>query len=128
MMSFWFFMLFMDFFIPVIMIIVGSMFIKRPPKEINIVLGYRTNMSMKNMETWIFAHNYCGKIWVKIGLILLPFSVLPLLFVWDKSTDDIGLVGGIVCCIQIIPLIISVIYTEIALKKVFDENGNRKKE
>ena len=66
-------MLIMNLFIPFIMIIVGWSFINNPPKKINLVLGYRTTMSMKNIETWKFAHNYCGKILVKSGLILLPF-------------------------------------------------------
>ena len=35
---------------------------KKAPKEINSVFGYRTSMSMKNKDTWEFAHKYCGKV------------------------------------------------------------------
>ncbi len=36
----------------------GALIYKYPPKQVNNVLGYRTNMSMKNEETWKFANVY----------------------------------------------------------------------
>ena len=48
------------------------------PKKINHIYGYRTAMSMKSNETWVFAHPYFGKWWFTIGLFLLPaFCYLP---------------------------------------------------
>jgi len=38
----------------------------------------------------------------------------------------VGMVGGIVTMLQMIPLVGAIIPTEIALKKNFDENGRRK--
>lgn len=55
-------MLVFDLLIPVVMIVAGRMMWKHPPKNINEVIGYRTGHSMKNMDTWKFAHNYCGKL------------------------------------------------------------------
>lgn len=62
-MGFWIFMMFIELLIPVTMIGFGKMFLKHSPKEINMAFGYRTSMSMKNRDTWEFAHKYCGKIW-----------------------------------------------------------------
>ena len=62
-MGFWIFMLIMDLLIPFTMIGFGKMFLKKAPDQINYVFGYRTSMSMKNQDTWVFAHYYCGKIW-----------------------------------------------------------------
>lgn len=45
------------------MIWFGYSFIKNPPDVINSVIGYRTSMSLKNMDTWTFAHKYSGKVW-----------------------------------------------------------------
>lgn len=53
---------------------------KKAPKEINAVFGYRTTMSMKNKDTWEFAHKYCDRIWYVCGCIMLPLTVLPMLF------------------------------------------------
>lgn len=125
-MRFWIFMLVMDLLIPAAMIGFGKMFLNHAPKEINIAFGYRTNMSMKNKDTWEFAHRYCGKLWYTCGMILLPLTIIPMLFVIGKNADAIGTLGGIICTIQLIPLIGSIFPTEIALKKRFDKNGNRR--
>ena len=50
--------------IPLIMLLGGYLMYKKPPKEINNVVGYRTKMSKKNKDTWEFAHNYCGRLWL----------------------------------------------------------------
>ncbi len=45
MMGFWIFMVMMDLMIPLIMIVFGKVFLKNPPKEINLIYGYRTGRS-----------------------------------------------------------------------------------
>ena len=125
-MGFWIFMLIMDLLIPFTMIGFGKMFLKKAPDQIKYVFGYRTSMSMKNQDTWVFAHHYCGKIWYICGLILLVVSLIVLLLVIGKSNDAIGNVGGILCVFQMIPLVGSIIPTEIALRKNFDKYGNKR--
>ncbi len=124
-MGFWIFMLIVDLLIPFIMIGFGKCFSKTAPKNINILFGYRTTMSMKNEDTWTFAHKYCGKIWFISGLVMLPLSVAVMLFVVGGSEDVVGTVGAILCNIQIIFIIVSIFFTEKALKKTFDKNGNK---
>lgn len=123
---FWAFMFIMDLLIPLTMIVFGKMFLDKVPKNINATFGYRTTMSMKNKDTWEFAHKFCGKLWLRCGLVLLPISIIPLIFVFNKSIDTIGNVGLIVCVIQLVPLVGSIIPTEAALKKTFDKSGKRK--
>ncbi len=125
-MGFWIFMLVMDLMIPFTMIGFGRYFLKTAPKEINTLFGYRTTMSMKNKDTWIFAHNYCGKIWYVGGLIMLPISIVVMLMVIGKTEGAVGTAGGILCVVQMIPLIGSIFPTEKALKNTFDENGDRR--
>lgn len=119
-------MLIMDALIPITMIGFGKMFLKKNPKEINMTFGYRTNMSMKNKDTWEFAHKYCGKLWYACGMILLPLSLISLFFVRGKNEDTVGILGAIICAIQLIFLVSSIIPTERALKKIFDKNGFRR--
>ncbi len=125
-MAFWIFMLIMVILIPIIMIIVGKGLTKSAPKEINLIFGYRTTMSMKNKETWEFANKYIGKLWFKCGVVLLPITTIVMLFVLEKDTDIVGFVGGVIEAIQMIPLIGAIIPTEIALNKYFDKSGSRK--
>ena len=122
----WIVMLIMDLIVPIAMIGFGKMFVNRPPKNINDLFGYRTAMSMKNRDTWEFAHRYCGKLWFRFGLVLLVISVPLLLLVFGKDIDTIGAVGLAICSIQLILMFMTIFLTENALKKVFDKNGRRK--
>ena len=116
-------MMISDLLIPFTMVGFGKYFIQNAPKEINGTFGYRTTMSMKNKDTWVFAHHYCGKVWLIIGWIMLVLSAIAMLFVIGKDENFIGTFGGILCGIQVVLLIGSIFPTEKALKSNFDENG-----
>lgn len=125
-MGFWIFMLIMDLAAPFIMLGFGSLFLKQAPRKINPVFGYRTAMSMKNEDTWQFAHTCLGKLWSRIGWILLPVSIIPLLFVIGGDEKAVGIVGGVVCAVQTAVLCGSIVPVEMALKRTFDPDGKRK--
>lgn len=125
-MKFFVFMLVCDCIIPVMMIILGMVMWKKIPKNINAVYGYRTPMSMKNMDTWKFAHEMAGKIWVKTGSILLIPSLLIHIPFLKSDASTIGNLGLIICFVQVAVLVISIMPVEKKLKKTFDENGNRR--
>ena len=127
-MGFWFFMLVMGLLFPVVMILFGTMFMKSAPKKINYIFGYRTEMSMKNRDTWEFAHKHIGKLWFRFGLLLIPITVIPMLFVIGKTENIVGTVGLIVGFINTIVLIVPIFFTEKALNKAFDKDGKRKAE
>ena len=125
-MGFWIFMLIMVLLIPLTMIFFGWLLFRKTPKEINYVYGYRTKRSMMNEETWRFANQYFGKVWYLCGLISVPLSVIATALVFGKGTETVGMIGGIITMLQMIPLVGAIISTESALKKNFDENGRRK--
>lgn len=125
-MGFWIFMTAMNLVIPFIMIFFGGYFMKKAPKKINYIFGYRTQMSMKNRDTWSFAHNFCGKIWFIGGVSLLPIQISAMLFVLGKPDHIISTVGALLCCVPIVLMIVSAILTEAALNKNFDKYGNKR--
>lgn len=127
-MGFWLYMLLALLLIPVSMIGLGYLFIKHPPREVNAIYGYRTKRSMKNRETWEFAHRFCGRLWLGLGLLLLPVSLVPMLFVMGASVEAVGSVGLILIMLQLAPMVLSFLPTEYALKKHFDKDGRRRVE
>jgi Predicted integral membrane protein len=127
-MGFWIFMLAMDLAVPAVMIVFGSVCRKGAPKDINHVFGYRTTMSMKNKDTWEFAHRHCGRVWRLVGWILLVLSAAAMFFAWGKEIDAVGNFGLILILVQTVILLISIAPTEIALRKTFDEDGRRKQQ
>ena len=122
-MWFWWFMLICDLIVPIVMIIGGRMMWKHCPKSINGIVGYRTNRSMKNMDTWKFAHKYCGKLWWKIGWLMIIPSALIHIPLYHSDENTIGVAGGILVTVQCIILIVSIYPTEKALKKHFNDDG-----
>ena len=125
-MVFWAFMLLCELLCPAAMVLFGHGFMTHPPKRVNHVYGYRTGRSMKNQETWEFAHAHCGKLWRRIGLWMLPLTVLAHLFLLGKSMDAVGIGGSVIVVLQIVVMVSSVVPTERALKRTFDEQGNRR--
>ena len=125
-MGFWIYMLLMNLLITFTLIGFGKHFLKKAPKEINGIFGYRTSMSMKNKDTWEFAHKYCGKIWYICGLISLPITVIGMLLAIGKNAEVVGTVGAVITGVQLVFLIGSIFPTEIALRKNFDKNGKRR--
>lgn len=126
MMGFWIFLFIMNLLIPAAMIGFGKSFQSHAPKEINSVFGYRTTMSMKNKDTWEFAHRYCGKLWWQIGWGLLAFTVVAMLTALGKDDDTASIHAGIISAVQIVFLILPVFFTEKALKKAFDKDGKKR--
>ena len=125
-MGFWIFMFVSVLLVPAIMLIVGRLFIKRPPREINGLYGYRTTMSMKNKDTWDFAHRYCGRMWLRWGAVLLVVTVIPMLCVIRAGIERVSVTALIIMGVQIAVLIASIFPTERALKRTFDKDGNRR--
>lgn len=125
-MWFWVYMLVIDLLIPLTMIIFGRIFMRAAPKEINSTFGYRTGRSMQNRDTWDFAHRYFGRIWFVCGLIILPLSLIAMVFVLGQSERAVGYAGTAVCLVQLVLMVLAIVPTEAALKKNFDTNGQRK--
>ena len=69
------------FLIPLLVIIIGLLMYKYPPQKPNWFVGYRSRKSMKNEKIWKEANQYCGKIWMLMGLIMVFVSIL--LFLLD---------------------------------------------
>ena len=124
--GFYIYMLLTSLLIPVIMLVFGWIFHRQAPKKINVWYGYRSARSMKNEDTWVFAHQHIGRTWMLVGAVLLVISVIPMIAVYGKDDDTVSVVSLVLLFVQMLPMIMSLIPTERALKRTFDENGTRK--
>lgn len=125
-MGFWVFCLAMDLLIPAMMLLLGRRFLTKPPKTINGTYGYRTRRSMKSQAAWDFAHRTCGRLWSRLGLVMLPLSALVMLPVLGADTGTVGLWCGTVVLVQTAVLLGSIFPVERALKKEFDQFGRKR--
>ena len=83
-------------------------------------------MSMKNQDTWRFAHNYFVLRALITGMIMTVPSVIVILLTLGKGKDTMGLVGCVITLLQCASLFIPFILTERALRSTFDKNGVRR--
>ncbi len=125
-MPFWLFMLAMNLLIPVSMIVLGARYRGGATREINGISGYRTRRSMASPEAWNHAHRLFGRIWLAVGLVLLPLTVAAMCPLIGASEGAIGLWGTLICFGQILFMSAPILPVEISLGKNFDENGNPK--
>jgi len=104
----------------------GLYFSLAGPKKINFVFGYRSPMSMKNLETWRFGNVYAGRYMWITGIILLIGSLATLFAVMSSDDTVIRTAGIIIIIVHAVMIFGTIISTEIALRRVFDRHGNRK--
>lgn len=122
----WVFIIICAALIPGIMLVFGWWFGTHPPKKINHFCGYRTRRSMKNMDTWVFAHKKCGEVWINWSKWAATPGLMLLLTASGKTPERIESNGIFVLLIQVAILLISLIPVEKALRETFDADGNRK--
>ena len=122
-----YFNLIMTMLIPLIMVVCGWLFMHGIPKDRNSLFGYRTAMSVKNDDTWRFAHEYCGRLWLIIGLVLFAVTTVFMVLSMNMDPERVAFISGILMMIYVVPLLATVAATESAMKKTFDTRGKRKK-
>lgn len=123
-MGFWVFMTICNLVLPVMMLVIGKVFMQNPPKTINGIYGYRTSRSRKNQDTWNYAHLYCGKLWWKIGWIMLPIAIIGMLPVVEKNQNIVGAFGVVIVGMECVILVMTVFCVEKALARKFDNSSN----
>ncbi|NCC78526.1 MAG: SdpI family protein [Clostridia bacterium] len=106
------------------MILFGLLFLKKTPREINGLFGYRTRMSSINDDTWYFAHRYAGAVWIRTGVAVLAASILVIWILKNSGKFESYML--ILFYFQMASLLMVIPLTEIALRKTFDRDGQRR--
>jgi uncharacterized membrane protein len=116
-MIFWFLCLLVDLLAPMVAIVFGLKFRKAPPKNVNSLFAYRTARSMKDHQSWVAAHNLFGNILFKMGLVMIPLSLISMLFVIKENITIIGMSCMTLCLLQCVALTLTTIPVELLLKR-----------
>lgn len=72
-------------FIPIILLIMGLGMYFFPPKKINSFIGYRSNKSMKDQESWDYAQKMSGYISTILGFVMLIATVIAYLILEQQG-------------------------------------------
>lgn len=118
--------LLLSIMVPAVLTVIGIIFLKHQPKEINYFAGYRTARSMKSREAWYFANRYSARLMLACGIALLVISAAIMLLFRKKSENMQALVMVVLCTVQTAAIVLTIIPVEKALKDKFDEQGRPK--
>ncbi len=112
--------------LPLLMLFIGIVFGKNPSEEIGGI-GYNSSFSRLNDDTWKTAQLIMSRIWKKMGIIMLPISLLLLLILsFIFSGDSLLLAMTGVIMLQVIAMLVSIFLIERELRKIFDDEGERR--
>lgn len=95
-----------------IILIVGFIMLKRPPKKINRIYGYRTKRSMKSQEQWDFAQKYSAKGLLRGGMLLTLAGISGLFYSAGIIIDTIVGIGLLIAV-----LVMIIVRTESELRR-----------
>ncbi len=102
-----------------LMLLLGLIFRKFPPKKINSLYGYRTKRSMANQATWRAANGYWTRVYLKSHLYLLALPPV-LYFVYPEFNVLVTVIVHSVVLLLMIPA------TERYLRQKFNAQGGPK--
>ncbi len=97
----------------------GFIMLKKPPKKINHLYGYRTKSSMSSQEKWDFAQNYSSKEMIRQGVVIIGIGLIG---IFIKLSEIISVF--IALSLVIASVILLLYKTEKKLKQSFKENEN----
>ena len=108
------------------MILCGVIMKKYHSDEPNGAVGYRTKRAMKNNDTWKFANELAGSIWIKWGTVVTVISVIfeIIYFCTDEKYGATFMLSAVT--IQSLIILLSFYPVEKALKENFDDEGIKK--
>ncbi|MBQ8784316.1 MAG: SdpI family protein [Clostridia bacterium] len=125
-MGFWAFTLITVLILPVLILIYGLHYSKNgAPQNIEGHSGFRSRRATKSWDAWVFTHKLASKIWKIAGIIMIPVTVVLMLFAVKFSVEMLTYYGSIIFAIQGFAFVGTIIYVETKIKKNFNDYGVR---
>ena len=115
------FLVFCLLLIPAVQLAAGWAMRYHAPKKINSWVGYRTERSMQNEESWKFANQYCGRLWMLFGAAMLVVSAATCISLRFVSEKTAALLAAVAVSVQTAELLLALFPVKRALKKKFQK-------
>ena len=107
--------------ISVFVLFIGLVLKYYPPKAINGLYGFRTELSMKNLNTWNKGNEIAANLFIKGSMVLIFIKLIQIIFI-----PNLAVFNTIIFLVALVTtLILSAVLTQIKLKKIFNSDGNK---
>lgn len=128
-MGFWAFTLVTDLIVPALVLLFGIHYGKNgAPKNIEGHSGFRSRRATKSWDAWVFTHKLAAKIWRIAGIIMLPVTVVMMIFAIGFSVEMLAFYGSLIFALQGFTFVGTIVYVETQIKKNFNDYGVRSPE
>ena len=113
---------------PVVMVILGVIYLFLPPKEANHHIGFRTYFGMGSVEAWLHTQKIAGIIYGGVGIILgVVMAILGSKLRQQELID--AYTTAIIClCVQVGIVVLIYLGLFVYTAIVFDRHGNRRRD
>ena len=112
---------------PVILLVMGALYLFKPAPEANYRYGFRTYFGMGSIEAWRFSQKIAGLTFGALGAVLLIIMLIVVLCFGGKDLMQVARASmislfwqvGLILLARLVPAILSGVF--------FDKNGNRRR-
>ena len=110
-----------------LVILLGGYIMRNMGSDRNNLVGYRTARSMSSPEAWLYANQECGRLWKRLGYILLWASPATMgIVIWLTGLTNFAAYPWAILAItgtQIGTMFWSIWQIEKKLRMRFDKDG-----
>ena len=112
---------------PVMILVLGLIYIFAPPKEANHRFGFRCYYGMGSVEAWLFTQRLAGIVLGALGLVL-TIVMLIITNSYNALSPDMMVFSAVKCLLWQFGLIaLSCLGIHVTAAVMFDRFGNRRK-
>ena len=112
---------------PVIMLILGLLYLFAAPKEANHHFGYRCYFGMGSEQAWRFTQRIAGIVWTALGAVM----TLAMLIVTARfpGQDILEMLSTAAVCVvtEALVLLVANIIIRIIIAAIFNRHGERRR-
>ena len=108
---------------PIVLLVLGILYLFLSPKEANYHFGYRCFFGMGSPEAWCFTQRFAGIVWAALGLILtIVMTIITTGF--DGKPVMYIVASGLRCLLwEIILTVLSCLIINLVVMFRYDRNG-----
>lgn len=111
---------------PMVLLVLGLVYLFLAPKEANHYLGFRCWWGMSSVEAWQFTQKLAGITWTAMGLILGAVGLFTGLG-YEAMSPDLMLIDALTAILwQLLLVFISILAINLTLIFLFDGRGRRR--
>lgn len=113
---------------PICMLILGAIYLLKPPAEANRKFGFRTYFGMGSVEAWRFTQKIAGLVYGGVGLLLTLIMGILCLTSGGKALDALAMMAFRSLIWEFVVLLVSYCAIVGVVTYFFDKEGDRRRD